>query len=144
MITGTDAWLTLEPNKRYNWTVMPLNAVSFCDRTGLQSARAEFYVNDWTIGVDQIEEEATTTRVYPNPTSRNQQVMLEINSKKDGEATVTMINSIGQYVMPAQTLNLVQGANVERLSTANLSAGLYIVNVETDGVTTSHKLVIKE
>lgn len=142
--TTNDAWKTLSPNKRYTWTVMPINSISFCDRTTLQSTSATFQVFDWTIGVDQVEEEVATTRLYPNPTNKNQQVVLEINATKDAEAKVSMINSIGQTVMPAQTINVAQGANVERLSTANLAAGLYIVNVETEGTITSHKLVIQE
>ncbi len=142
--TGTDAWKTLSPNKRYRWTIMPLNAISFCDRAGLESSPATFEVFNWAVGVDQIEENTTTTRVYPNPTSKNQQVVLEITAEKAGDATITMMNSIGQTVMTAQTLNVTEGINVERLSTANLAAGLYIINIETNGLTTSHKLVIQE
>jgi hypothetical protein len=123
---------------------MPVNSVSFCNRAGLASADATFQVFDWTVGVDQVENEVATTRIYPNPTSKNQQVVLEINASKDTESQITMINSIGQQVMPAQTINLTQGTNIERLNTANLAAGLYIINVETEGTTTSHKLVIKE
>lgn len=142
--TSTDAWLTLSPNKRYKWSVMPINSISFCDRATLQSTEATFEVYDWTIGVDKVEAEIATTRVYPNPTSKNQQVMVEINATKDAVTQISMINSIGQTVMPAQTISITQGVNVERLNTANLPAGLYIINVETEGTITSHKLVIKE
>ncbi|MGH1335795.1 MAG: zinc-dependent metalloprotease [Aureispira sp.] len=144
MTTTNDTWKTLAPNKRYRWTVMPVNSISFCDRMTLQSTTATFQVFDWTIGVDKVEGEATTTRLYPNPTNKSQQVVLEINATKDTEAQISMINSIGQTVMPAQTINVAQGVNVERLSTANLTAGLYIVNVETEGTIISHKLVIQE
>ena len=142
--TNNDAWVTLAPNKRYKWSVMPVNAVSFCDRAGLASADATFQVFDWTVGIDQVEDEVATTRIYPNPTSKNQQVILEINATKNTESQISMINSIGQQVMPTQTINLTQGANIERLNTANLAAGLYIINVKTEGTTTSHKLVIQE
>lgn len=142
--TTTDIWKTLAPNKRYKWTVMPVNAISFCDRATLSSSNAVFEVFDWTVGVDQLEEETATTRIYPNPTSKNQQVVVEINAVKDAEVQISMINSIGQTVMAAQRLAVTQGVNIEQLNTANLAAGLYIINVETEGTITSHKLVIQE
>lgn len=144
MTTDNEAWKTLAPNKRYKWTVMPVNAISFCDRSSLSSAPATFSVFNWSIGVDQVEEKVASTRIYPNPTNKNQQVVLEINATRATEAQISMLNSIGQIVMPTQVINITQGVNTEQLNTATLTAGLYIINVETEGITTSHKLVIQE
>jgi hypothetical protein len=142
MVTGTDYWQTLSPGSRFEWVVTPLNATTFCDR-GLASDKARFLVYDWNVGVNDIEAEIQSSKIYPNPSGTRQDVVLEVESAIVGEAQITIYNAIGQEVMPTQSISLVPGNNVQKLTTSTLTAGLYVVNVETANGTASHKLVIK-
>jgi len=149
MSTSTNEWRELEASaagKCYRWTVTPINATSFCDTTStaFKSEAANFTVYDWAVGVDQVESKIESTKIYPNPSGQNQDVILEIKSSIIGDAQVSVYNSIGQVVMPSQTVNLVEGDNVQQLNTSSLPAGLYVINIETNGETSSHKLVIKD
>jgi hypothetical protein len=143
MVTGTDYWQTLSSGSRFAWVVTPLNATTFCDR-GIASDRAIFQVFNWNVGVDNIEAEIESSKIYPNPTGTRQDVVLEVESTIVGDAQITIFNSIGQEVMPTQSISLVPGTNVQKLTTSTLAAGLYVVNVETANGTTSHKLLIRE
>ena len=143
MVTGTNAWMAVEPDKRYGWRVYPLNATSFCT-PNLGSVQANFQVYNWSVDVNKVEGEIESSKVYPNPSGKDQNVMLEIKSAVVGEAQISIYNSIGQDVMPAQTIELAKGDNVQKLNTNALSPGLYIINIETKNGRASHKLVIKE
>lgn len=143
MATGTNAWQTLEPNKRYGWRVYPLNATSFCNNNATGSVQSNFQVYNWTVGVNDIPSEIESSKIYPNPTGASQDVLLEIKSSIEGDAQITIINSIGQEVMPVQTIGLTKGDNIQKLTTSSLSAGMYIITINTANSTTSHKLVIQ-
>jgi len=150
MTTSTNEWRVLDPGgasgKCYRWTVTPINATAFCDTTStaFQSQAANFRVYDWAVGVDQVESGIKSTKIYPNPSGQNQDVILEIKSSVIEDAQISIYNSIGQVVMPSQTISLIEGDNVQQLNTSSLPAGLYVVNIETNGQTSSYKLVIKD
>jgi hypothetical protein len=143
IVNGTDSWRTLVPDKTYKWKVYPLNSTSFCNNSYV-SAEAEFEVKNWAVGVQTTQTEIISSKIYPNPGKKNQDVILEINSSIDGEAQIKILNSIGQIVMPSQVVVFMKGENLQKLNTTSLSAGLYIINVETKSGTISHKLLIKE
>ncbi|BDS15368.1 zinc-dependent metalloprotease [Aureispira anguillae] len=144
-VTGTNYWQTLTPGKRFEWRVYPLNATTFCfANNDLGSTKAKFEVFNWNVGVEDIPSEIQSSKLYPNPSGKNQDVMLEIESSIVGDAQITIFNSIGQEVMPTQAILLEKGTNVQKLSTSALTAGLYVINVKTSNGTASHKLVIKD
>lgn len=143
MVTGTDYWQTLNDGSRFEWVVTPLNATTFCDR-GIASEKSKFRVFNWNVGVDNIEAEIESSKIYPNPSGTRQDVILEVESTVIGDAQITIFNGIGQEVMPTQTISLVPGTNVQKLTTSTLTAGLYVVNVKTANGITSHKLLINE
>lgn len=144
MTTNTNLWLTLTPGNRYAWRVYPLNATSFCDRNATGSSEAKFEVFDWNVSVDKVAAQIQSSKVYPNPTSSGHEALLEIESSIVGTAQISIINSIGQEVLAPQSIDIVPGMNVQKLSTMGLAAGLYVVNIETDGQIATHKLLIKE
>lgn len=143
MISGTDFWLDVVPNQLYKWTVFPVNATKFCDRS-VQSNAAQFQVFDWSIGVDQVESPVFNSSIYPNPVGNSRQVNLSVEARVATQARITMFNAVGQSLMPAQDWKLNAGTNVQQLNTAELPAGLYIINIETAEGVKSHKLTIEE
>lgn len=143
MVVGTNYWQTLTANSRYEWVVTPINATTFCDG-GIASKKAKFRVYNWNVGVDNVEAEIESSKIYPNPTGTRQDIMLEIDAKISGDAQITIYNGIGQEVMPTQVIALIPGNNIQKLSTSTLTAGLYVVNVETANGTASHKLLVRD
>ncbi len=143
MTESTESWLTLVPNKNYEWRVYPLNPTTFCNHTAFGSVKAKFEVMDWTIGVEDIQAEIESSKIYPNPTGTNQDIILEVLSSVVTTAKLSIINSIGQTVMPDVPFDLVIGNNIQQLNTAALAAGLYIINIETKNGIVSHKLMIE-
>ena len=78
-----------------------MNATTFCDR-GIASDKAKFRVFNWNVGVDNIEAEIASSKIYPNPTGARQDVLLEVESTIVGDAQITIYNGIGQEVMPEE------------------------------------------
>ena len=85
-----------------------------------------------------------STKIYPNPAGYNADITLEINSRINGAANIAMFNSIGQEVIPAFSLDLKIGNNIQNIMTSALSAGIYVLNIETEKGIQSHKVVIKD
>lgn len=139
----TDVWINLTPNKYYKWEVTPKNITSICDNT-YKSTTNSFRVLDWTVGVDDVLADIESTKIYPNPAGYNADITLEINSRINGTANVAMFNSIGQEVIPAFSLDLKIGNNIQNIMTSALSAGIYVLNIETEKGIQSHKVVIKD
>ena len=143
MVTDTEVWQTVEPNKTYEWVVYPINATSFCD-LGMGSTKAKFEVFDWSVGVENPSPTVSSTMVYPNPSTEYNDVIIEINTTADVEAQIVVYNSIGKEVMPAQLMTLFKGQNIQTLNTSSLSPGIYIINIKTNENIVSHKLIINQ
>lgn len=139
-VTGYNTlWLDLEPNKQYRWTVRATNNISFCDN--FTSPATNFTTGNWAVGIDQIGNAGlASSKVFPNPASREGSVAIEMNVTENIEASISIVNAIGQAVMPRQNILLVQGANIETIDLSMLAAGLYFVNIETTQGRTTHKL----
>ncbi len=159
LIQGTSVWVTLDPDKCYQWKVYPLNANSFsylnaangsfCGPTSTQvtanaSSNAVFQVFDWAVGVDQIAKEIEFSSIHPNPNDGNGEVFVSIKSLITGSASLSIYNSIGEEVLSPQMVEMATGANVYGLNVSALAAGLYVVAIKTDNKTISHKLVIQQ
>ena len=139
----TDVWINLTPNKYYKWEVTPKSITSICDNT-YKSTTNSFRVLDWTVGVEDVLADIESTKIYPNPAGYNADITLEINSRINGAANIAMFNSIGQEVIPAFSLDLKIGNNIQNIMTSALSAGIYVLNIETEKGIQSHKVVIKD
>lgn len=142
MVTGTELWLSIAPGRFYKWTVLPVNSTRFCDRT-LQSSDAQFEVYG-TISVNQVDAPNIRTNIYPNPAEKQTMVTVDIQANNATQARIAVYNSVGQRLMPTQVVELLAGSNLHQLNTVDLPAGLYIINIETEEGTQSHKLTIGE
>jgi hypothetical protein len=141
--TDTDVWRTLVPNKVYAWEVKPINSTFFCDNS-YTSEKTVFWVYDWTVNTEKVLSGIENSKIYPNPSSSKERVMLEITASINGKAEVSIFNGIGQVVMPEFNLELNKGNNLHQINTSALNPGLYVVNIKTMNRTISHKLVIKD
>jgi hypothetical protein len=93
----------------------------------LQAAYAEYT----TSSIDEMDNLAKYISIYPNPA--NEVTGLEIELMDRSEVTVNMVNAMGQTVL-VEAATLDAGVQKLNLNTAELSAGLYFVNVNVNGV----------
>ena len=99
----------------------------------LQSALATFT----TSGVNEMDDMARYIAVYPNPA--NDVAGVEIDLLDRSDVAINVMNAMGQAVYTtAQTLDA--GTQKINLETAGLSAGMYFVNVNINGVSKSLRL----
>ncbi|WP_338876483.1 T9SS type A sorting domain-containing protein [Spirosoma sp. SC4-14] len=77
--------------------------------------------------------------VFPNPVIKGQQFILSLDEPET--AVVKMFSSDGRS-LPVQKAGVQSGSLLLR-TTANLSAGLYIVTVEERGLSRQHRIVVE-
>lgn len=91
------------------------------------------------VGVQTLEE-VSKLEIFPNPTSDNVFVDLELN--KVQSVQISVYNAIGKRVL-VQSLGDTQGTRVE-LPTAQLPAGVYHVQLTIGGEQLSRKLIVQK
>ena len=89
------------------------------------------------ISIEETQE--INFNIYPNPA--NDYVSIELNPNND-IYNVEMVNMLGQTVITTSVNNSVSG-NVVTLNTSELEAGVYVIRVTSEGVTSTKKVTIQ-
>jgi hypothetical protein len=131
----------LKASTLYKWEVTPLNSTSFCDPS--TKAITVPFETGLGVSITNITRQESTLKIHPNPISQNKVLTLELTSKGASEAQVSIFNALGQEVMFGQRLELVGGLNKNQLDVRTLSAGLYLIHVQTKEGIQSKKLVVE-
>jgi hypothetical protein len=76
--------------------------------------------------------------VYPNPAK--DQVNISLYADQDVEALITISDITGRQII-SEMRNLNAGVNITSFQTADLSAGIYMVNVMVNGKQQTTKFV---
>ncbi len=144
VVFDNEAWLDLEPNKNYRWKVEALTRYDLCTNPANTSAEQTFSTADWAVGTESITRPIEASRVFPNPSAGAAEVVLEIEVAMEMDAQISIFNSLGQNVLPAQNIYLQPGKNMEQINIDALASGMYIVNIETANERVSHKLIVQK
>jgi len=80
--------------------------------------------------------------VYPNPVNVGDNILIDSQLPKVGEVSATIYDLSGAKVYENNSDNVQVGATLS-ISTANLTPGVYIVKVISNGVTETQKIVVK-
>lgn len=95
----------------------------------------------WDAGLNEIAaKNVADVQVYPNPT--NSQTTVNFNLTKGTQATVTIINGLGQKV---ETLNngfMQAGVNKLSFDASSFSNGVYFLNINTGSESITHRFVV--
>jgi len=92
------------------------------------------------VSVPNLPENVTVGRAYPNPASSTLNVPLSV--KTASEVTVTLSNLVGQ-VLKTQTYHIGSGqSKTAMFSTSDLSNGIYICTVESEGGRIANRVVV--
>jgi len=99
----------------------------------LQSAYGKYT----TSGINEMDDVARFIAVYPNPSNEVAGIELDLIDRSD--VTLNLVNSLGQTVYTSAK-SLDAGIQKIEVSTASLSAGLYFINVNIDGISKTLRL----
>jgi len=99
----------------------------------LQSAYAMYT----TSGVNEMDDMARYIAVYPNPANEFAGVEIDLIDRSD--VTLNVVNAMGQTVY-TDAMTMDAGTQKVELPTSTLSAGLYFVNVNVNGVSKTLRL----
>jgi hypothetical protein len=115
------------------------NGVYFSIVTGLNGCPSDTSnkINITNVGVGDFSD--LNLRLYPNPTSG--ETWLEFNLQKVMDLTIEVTNAVGA-VVKSYNLEQVQSVSKYKLDLADISEGVYFVNIKSDKSFVSKKLLI--
>jgi len=77
--------------------------------------------------------------VYPNPV--NDIMNIELNIAENGDYSITLVNALGEFISVIYQGELVAGSNHLNYSTATLPKGIYFLQLESNGIIETRKVV---
>ena len=113
----TDTWFYISST--------PMIRMNFQNATGLSELKTVSSLN-----------------IYPNPANISANVSFELNN--DTDVNIAVSDLTGKTVYSNKLGNMNSGSHNVTINTDKMSNGIYIVNFEANGITTSQKLVVKK
>ena len=92
--------------------------------------------------VNNVDAANNNINIYPNPAVSN--TTLAISSADAANASIKVLDLVGKTVIYMNNVNVNSGQNNIELNTANLNAGVYMVEVTIDGQVSTSQLVIQK
>jgi hypothetical protein len=105
---------------------------------GIPMIRMNFLNN---VGLSELKS-VSSLNIYPNPANTSANVSFELNNETD--INIAVLDLTGKTIYTNQLGNMNSGTHNVTINTDTLSNGIYIVNFEANGTTTSQKLVVKK
>ncbi len=99
-----------------------------------------FDQNEFVVGVEEGQTAFGTISTFPNPAG--DQLSMNLGLVNSGDVTITLFNTIGQSVL-TEKRSLAAGANTVRIDVSSLPAGVYMLNVSSNGSTLTSKVVVE-
>ena len=139
-VTSTNSYTAIDllANKTYRWRVIPFNATYLCSSP---SAIETFTTSNFATGTHEIAE-VNQMSIRPNFTTSGQSVNLFVDATQSFDADINIYNVQGQLVTQEKQRTFQSGSTVYPINTAKLTAGMYIVAVQTENGIMKEKLVI--
>ena len=97
------------------------------------------FLND--VGLSELEN-VEGFNVYPNPANLSTTISYELT--KETQVAVNVSDITGKSVYSNDFGKMSLGKHLLDINTDSMSNGIYIVNFEANGITTSQKLVVKK
>lgn len=98
-----------------------------------------WFITATNLGVEGTKLNISDVGIYPNPTTDNAYLTVEMLQNEN--VNVTVLNNLGQVVYN-QNLTLDAGKNEVNLNTQNWSSGIYNINLTTAKGTVNKKLTV--
>jgi hypothetical protein len=138
VVTTLQANTAANPNLQYQVRIKPYNAISFC---GTYQTRL-FETGDWQVGLTETGN-IQAADLVPNPALPGGPVSLNVETTEPQDFTVTLFNLAGQAVSAPIQWAALAGFNSLPLETAQLSAGVYLVQLRSGSGLRNLRLVVQ-
>ena len=135
---GQKGWLKLH---MFSGKTNGLNTIKYVLKNGtVQTDTLTFkiYVGN-TTGVKDLKNVKDWITMYPNPTTSDTKLQLDIS--ETGDVSISTLNGLGQSVYSATT-HCLAGLNSIVLETKNYDSGIYTILIHTKNGTISKKLTV--
>jgi hypothetical protein len=110
-----------------------------------QYLQTEALLTSNNIGIKTINNDAfAMSNVYPNPAKVGGNVVMAFNLKATSTVNVNIYNIAGQLVKSTINKSFTSGENTVEMDLAGLKAGVYMVNMTVNGISSTKKLIITE
>lgn len=141
VVQGTSYTTTLlQPDYVYYWRVIPFNEGYFCANP---TAAETFNTGSTSVSTRSIAA-INDVVLQPNVANNSQRVNLLVNASEGFDADIRIFNTQGQAVREDVQQRFTQGTTIHALNTNGLSAGIYIVAIQTTQGVINKKLVITQ
>lgn len=131
----------LAPNKQYFWRVRSKSddgLYSYYSNTGRFGIESTTDVND---PVENIPDKYALYQNYPNPF--NPSTTIKFDLPEDSRVTLKIYNLLGQEVMTViNDQRMKAGRYSKDVNLSNLSSGVYVYRLETNGFTSIKKMIM--
>lgn len=106
---------------------------TYCDTVSVLNRASGFSINVIDPASVGVEEEAVVTAsdLYPNPVNDN--AVVTISADKAGVVQISLVNTLGALVN-IENMPIGIGANNYQLDMSNLPAGIYFLNIQSEGL----------
>jgi hypothetical protein len=120
----------------------PAGRIDNAGKATITEAVANGYVNGTIAGTEELSLDQIDAmfQLFPNPTSENATVAL--NLQKESTVQVRLIDMAGQEIA-ARNYGSLNGASTIQLNTAELNAGVYVVEVTINNEKMMKRLIIE-
>jgi hypothetical protein len=142
VVKGGSSYIApVKPSKaKIIWRVLPYNELGTClDWSTAQ--KGEFSSSAVTANTEIEGLNAWT--VSPNPAERGATLTLTVDAKNAFDANVKIVAMTGQVLQNLGTQSFANGVSNLNLATETLSAGMYIVTMQTNDAIVNKYVVIK-
>lgn len=127
---------TLTNGETYFWRVRTLNANGYNPWSSVWS----FSVSENGVGMNELGAFADQMKAYPNPTS--QQVFVQLNMNTSENVVLEVIDLMGAQVHQSNWSTTV-GTNRVSIPVNDWAKGIYLIRASHDGYVTQQKLIVQ-
>jgi len=115
-----------------------LMSMSTLDINSITGTKVGWFTTQTAVGTREIPSAITDLKVYPNPSRGISivQYMLE----EPGKVDIALYNLMGQKVKSIASNYLTTGVQSQRLELSDLDKGVYLLQVENDGVISTKRI----
>ena len=128
----------LATNKPYWWKVFPFNEIDGCSQF---SGTFKFKTGDGLNSLDEIEE-VTSYEIMPNPVQSGTAIRLNVVADNNFAATISLISMTGQILTTIERYEFKTGNASLEISTDNIPAGVYFVNIQSESGILNKKVIV--
>ena len=131
----------LAAGTNYYWRIVPFHSESgTCVNLGIQP-KIKFATGSAVLSANDISGVAAWT-VAPNPVNAGNAIIIDIEVANPFTAEVALVNGIGQKIQTLGNQQFIQGANRLEISTKDVPAGIYFVQMQTGKAIMNKKVVV--